>query len=516
MGEQVQGDRRRRKKWENGRGGCSGWKGASWAFPNCKFEGPRIEEEGGQEGSTERMGSEKPFVKKEWVQGKSKGVEGDEGKEGRERTGKKRGRRRRGFEVVEIWTANTSGRPQLEKTIREATRAGEEKRKVVAILNQEHQQGQGKVQDLQHWSKEMGWSMAASKATSTDKGGWSAGTAVVTPRNVHAGVKEGIRVDMSTENSKGRIAQTWLMHVVPCGVMVSAVYLWHTERGTQRNTELLGRALRGMVESGCPWIMGMDANDTPRGLEEWAGGMIEKAGGRIVCQKEATHYPAVGAARNIDFFIVSEALTSAIKGVSIVEEVSLAPHRAVSVKLGCMKERLLQWSLRTPKAFPRAKPIGCGRCPVVPSKEAITGWAEQRGQKERERGLEEAWGNLVGAIELEMCGVSDSYCDGLPDGKHLGREEGPKHAQTQVLPPRAAGKYGEVDPVMHAMLWAKIRITVLVHLSDITVGCIEGEGEMTEGQQRQWGDLVRKCLEKKGSPIKQALSKESRWKEVAG
>ena len=47
--------------------------------------------------------------------------------------------------------------------------------------------------------------------------------------------------------------------------MVSAVYLWHTERGTFRNREVLGRALRGMVESGCPWIVGMDANDTPRG-----------------------------------------------------------------------------------------------------------------------------------------------------------------------------------------------------------------------------------------------------------
>ena len=79
--------------------------------------------------------------------------------------------------------------------------------------------------------------------------------------------------------------------------------------------------------------------------------------------------------------------------------------------------------------------------------------------KEKEKGLEEAWGNLVGAIELELCGVTDSYCDGLPDGKHLGREEGPKYAQTQVLPPRVAGKYGGVDPVTHLMLWARNRVT---------------------------------------------------------
>ena len=183
-----------------------------------------------------------------------------------------------------------------------------------------------------------------------------------------------------------------------------------------------------MVESGCPWIMGMDANDTPRGLEDWAGRMIARAGGRIVCQQEATHYPTEGSARNIDFFIVSEALTSVIAGVGIVEDVPLAPHRVVSVKLRRKKEMLLQWALRAPKAFPRAKPIGCGRCPIVPSNETITVWTGKQEGQEKEEALEEAWVNLVGAMELELCDVTDSYCDGLPDGKHLGREEGPKHA----------------------------------------------------------------------------------------
>ena len=113
----------------------------------------------------------------------------------------------------------------------------------------------------------------------------------------------------------------------------------------------------------------------------------------------------------------------------------------------------------------------------------------------------------MAVIELELCGVTDSYCDGLPDGKYTGRGEGPKYAQTQVLPPRAAGKYGEVDPSTHAMLWARNRITELSHLADIAAGCEEGGGYLTEGQHRQWRCLMRKCLEK-GAPIKQVLCKQ--------
>ena len=70
--------------------------------------------------------------------------------------GSKRGNRRSAENHVEIWTANTSGKPQLEMTVKEATRARKEGRNVVAMLNQEHQQGASRAQDLQHWGKREG------------------------------------------------------------------------------------------------------------------------------------------------------------------------------------------------------------------------------------------------------------------------------------------------------------------------------------------------------------------------
>ena len=47
---------------------------------------------------------------------------------------KKRGSRRRGGKTVEIWTANASGKPQLEKAVVEATRLRGAGRNVAAIL----------------------------------------------------------------------------------------------------------------------------------------------------------------------------------------------------------------------------------------------------------------------------------------------------------------------------------------------------------------------------------------------
>ena len=89
--------------------------------------------------------------------------------------------------------------------------------------------------------------------------------------------------------------------------MVASLYMWHTEGPTERNVQLLSRALRAMVESGCPWVLGLDANGTPEEFGTWAKKCIHKAGGRLIHQEEATHYPGEGQARNLDFFIVAEA-----------------------------------------------------------------------------------------------------------------------------------------------------------------------------------------------------------------
>ena len=181
--------------------------------------------------------------------------------------------------MVEIWTANTSGKPQLEKAVVEATRLRREGRNVVVILNQAHQQGADRAKDLQHWAKTSGWAMHVAEATQTERGGWSAGVAALAPRDVPIGIKEGQKTDVSPPGSKGRFVQGWLQQGAPCGLMVGALYLWHTEGPSPRNISLLNRAFGSLLETGCPWVIGLDANDAPRGFETWAKRAIEKAGG---------------------------------------------------------------------------------------------------------------------------------------------------------------------------------------------------------------------------------------------
>ena len=158
------------------------------------------------------------------------------------------------------------------------------------------------------------------------KGGRSAGTAVVTPCDVLVAVKEGAKVDASPPASKGRLAHAWIQQGPPCGIMVASLYLRHTDGPTERKSHLLNRALWVTVEAGCPWVIGLDANDTPEGFGTWAKMPIGRAGRRLVHQVEATHFPGEGEARNLDFFIVSESLGGMGIGVNKVEDVPTAPH----------------------------------------------------------------------------------------------------------------------------------------------------------------------------------------------
>ena len=84
----------------------------------------------------------------------------------------------------------------------------------------------------------------------------------------------------------------------------------------------------------------------------------------------------------------------------------------------------------------------------------------------------------------------------------------------QILPPRIADKFGEVDPYMHALLWARNRLTELVHLAR-ALGGRRGEGETTmERRERQWHRLISKVTSK-GSPMTLTLAKEERWRRIA-
>ena len=492
----------------------STWKGAAVGYPRATFRGPELEEQ--REKGT--ANAEKQY------EGASEQKSSDLHTGGRDDKKKKRGgRRRNGVREVEIWSINTSGKPQLEKAVAEATKAREQGTVVVGILNQEHQQGKEKLPDLQAWVKQKGWSLTAAEAVTTNKGGESAGVAIVVPRDVPAGVVAESKADLAIEGSRGRAVVSWLQHIAPGGVMLASVYMWHTEGGTPRNTELLQKTLQAVTVTGCPWIVGLDANDTPAGLASWAAPLLAKAGGRIVSTGVPTNYPSEGEARNIDYYLVAEGLAKLLRGIRKVEEVSTSPHRAVALQFHKPKEKLLQWTIRTPKAFPRQKPTGCARAPHAPAVEHIEKWQGAQLEQERRKGLADAWGEVVSAIEVELCGVTDRFRGEEPDQRFCGRAAGPRYVQASALPPRISGKYGDVDPITHALLWARNRLCELGHLADIATGAIGTEAGdamrvgrtqpgigLTEGQRRQWETIVDKYISP-GSPVRKTLGHDRKW-----
>ena len=129
------------------------------------------------------------------------------------------------------------------------------------------------------------------------------------------------------------------------------------------------------------------------------------------------------------------------------------------------------------------------------------------------KGLKAAWGQAVGAIEVELCGVTDRFCGDRPDQTFMGRANEPTYVRTQVLPPRVVGPNGQVDRVMHALMWARNRLGELGRLADIAAARMAEGRHLNEGQKRQWDTLVRRFLSE-GSLIRQVLGNDTRWQRT--
>ncbi len=112
-----------------------------------------------------------------------------------------------------------------------------------------------------------------------------------------------------------------------------------------------------------PWMVAADCQEEPDDFLKWAAGPIQRAGGKIVSAAEPTHYPAVGAAKNLDYFIVCDKLCPYVEGARIVHEVAASPHRAVAISFKPTGKPQLQWQLRAPRAFSEPGPSVVRGCP---------------------------------------------------------------------------------------------------------------------------------------------------------
>ena len=258
---------------------------------------------------------------------------------------------------------------------------------------------------------------------------------------------------------------------------------------------------------------------------KWAEPMITKAGGRLASTREPTVYPGRGTPRRIDFFIIGEQVAVFVDKVFRLEEATISPHRAIALQIRKTAEPLLQWTLRTPKKFPRTKPIGCARQPVVPSQTCGQDLGLSSSRREASSSATKAWAQLASAIEAELCGVTDKWEKEGPHPKWRGRANGPKYVQTPLLPPRSAGAWGKQDWCCHCLLWAINRLQELSALARIAkeranstqgveMQLSSGIKNLTAGQAMQWTKLTRKFSSPR-SPIRDIRDQADKWLEVS-
>ena len=284
---------------------------------------------------------------------------------------------------------------------------------------------------------------------------------------------------------------------------------------------LVAKALQAAKAKELPWIVGADFQDEPEAVKRWTAEMVGRAGGRLVYTEAPTVYPSNGKPRTIDYFIVSDSLAPYFESIRIFDEAATAPHRAVLVTFKSVTEPRWQWTLRTPKRFPREKPVGCARHPVAPAGEFLEEVKEATTVGMMKTKLEDVWADVALAIEAELCGVTDRYSKEGPDRKWCGRGDGPRFVKAPILPARAMGEWGRLDIESYRVLWAINRLEELASLARIAMKQggegAEGEadrGALNKGQQRQWDALIRKFASP-SSQIYRVRQDAGKWEELA-
>jgi hypothetical protein len=415
---------------------------------------------------------------------------------------RKRGGGRRGRGLTAIYLVNTSGRPQMLAAVEVVRQKGGS----AAILVQEHQSRGAAMVDLHHQVKEMGWKVADTEAVIGAGGGSSAGTCIVAPRSVGwAPPANDGRWDWSPIRSPGRVTAAWLEAGTKCGLLLVSLYLWTSEGMSARNLGLLEQALVTASRHGSPWIIGMDANVSPEALTVAASRLLERFGAVVKNAGEATFSPGRGAPSELDFFLVDCRIADAVEKVEIELAIPSRPHKAVRLDLKGSRVSGLITTMRAPKAFPRALPVGCARAPCDPPREG--------GQHDAARKLETKWWTAMTCIETELCGRFD-YVDstGAPNPEYTGRALGPKIIQLPCLPPRCTAGLGKVDRRGHALVWFALRAEEMLAL---LIKARQGAHTVGHNAGCQWSRLRRKFAEPRGLLV-DLINHDPTWRDAVG
>ena len=396
-----------------------------------------------------------------------------------------RGRRKRGNPEQRFTTVNSSGSPQL---VSAAALLSKQENGTVAIFNQEHLTWKKGAADLQKKLRDCGWKIGMCPAAAGAGGGASAGTAIVVPSTIGFDAVQGRGWGHGSGTATGRVTAAWVQGGLRGGILCISVYLWTGEGMSLKNKGILATVGDLVIRHKGPWVMGGDLNMTPAVFRRDGGAWLERVGGSIAAAGVATNRPAGGAHRELDYFIVDRWIAHTVVKVEVDLSLDTKPHRAVTLVVRPAAANQLTLVLRRPRAFPRSKPTGCARRPVVPASACRFG---KEAKDEAKETMGKAWKEIIACAEVELCGICDSFKGDLPDGRYLGRANGARKVQTWSLPQRAAGKDGALDAVAYAFSWAATRMREMALL-----GRKAGRGWEDDDRARakQWAALHDKFL----------------------
>ena len=390
----------------------------------------------------------------------------------------------------ELVILNSSGPPQLRAALLSCDP------EVTAIMNQEHQCRGSSYVDLQYEAKSLGWNLQGSQAAQSSLEGVSAGVCVASRTAVGRGLIHG-KADLSPRVSPGRFTAAWLQIGPDTGIVVGSVYLYHSEYASIRNRKLLEHAVAVLSAYGSPWILGGDYNLPPQDILHLFPHVLEQANAYVFATELPTHCPTAGQHRTLDYLICSSAACQWIGEVYVDYSIAAAPHRALRIKLRAYRHNFTVECSRSPKQFPRYKPIGCSRSLVVPRgvSAAVASSLEVCGYATSVESPSETWPALAHAIETELCRVIDSVdSNGLAQPAYSGRARGVRTSQMLVLPRRASASLGKVDEVAHALNWLAVRISEIAAISTkVKAGIL-----LSDGAKRQWSAIMSKSTAQKG------------------
>ena len=194
-------------------------------------------------------------------------------------------------------------------------------------------------------------------------------------------------------------------------IAVFSVYLFCGEGLSKRNLDILSALLVAVLSLDQPWCIGGDFNLEPQDLI--SSGFLEKAGGELAASCQATCFQAN---TELDYFVVSQALSAYARSVRICEGAPCWPHAPVALSLKGLRSQQVIWKQRLFK-----KPVLDAIGPKQPIPDGHFGW--QVGSDEPPA-FEEGLSTWLAQVELQLLTFQDLKPEDCP--RQVGRSNGPQ------------------------------------------------------------------------------------------